>query len=159
MKTTITKIALLGIAGAIAFVLCSFKSDMPPTKPSPATVLEDEWAEWTKVHEFVDEKICNVIVENEKSKGHKVNMQSFSRCPSGYESNIATKHEAVKTDKYVYGKINFYKGCSPKYICDFKVCVAKGTALVKTKEMPEYIPVAEWLEKKDVSSKGTLVKG
>ena len=156
MKTTITKIGLLGIAGAIAFALCSFKTTMPPTKTAVPTE-EDEWAEWTKVHDFVDEKICNVIIENEKSKGHNVHVQSFSRCPSGYESNIATKQENVKVDKFVFGKINFYKGCSPKYICDFKVCVAKGTALVKTKEMTEYIPVADWLGKKE--TKGALVKG
>ncbi|HWY11067.1 MAG TPA: hypothetical protein VN026_07070 [Bacteroidia bacterium] len=157
MKTTIAKIGLLGIAGAIAFALCSFKTTMPPIKTAVSTTDEDEWAEWTKVHDFVDEKICNVIIENEKSKGHDIQIHNFSRCPSGYESNIASKQEDVKVDKFVFGKINFYKGCSPKYICDFKVCVAKGTALVKTKDMNEYVPVAEWLGKKD--TKGTLVKG
>ncbi len=157
MKTTLTKIALLGIAGVIAFALCSFKNKINTTTVNTKAVLEDEWAEWSKVQAFVDEKICNAIIENEKSKGRNINIQSFSRCPSGYEPNIITKHEAVKTDKFVFGKINFYKGCSPKYICDFKVCVDKGTALVKTKEMEEYIPVNEWLSKKD--SKSSLVKG
>src|SRR5687767_9340116 len=98
MKTTLTKIALLGIAGAIAFALCSFKTSMPPVKPNPALVLEDEWAEWSKVRAFIKERISNPIAEKQSGDTKKAKMEYYSRCPSGYNSNIAGKREVVKTN-------------------------------------------------------------
>jgi hypothetical protein len=84
-------------------------------------------------------------------------MHYFSRCPSGYQSVLATKDDAVKTSNYVYGRINFYSGCSPKYVCSFKVNVDKGIAMVKTKDMKEYVAVSDWLQKKEAGK--VIVKG
>ena len=88
-------------------------------------------------------------------------MESFSRCPSGYNSTIAGKRETVKKDADVFGTIILYKGCSSKHICDYKVCVEKGVALVKNKDAEEYVTVKEWLEKKETtaSKNSSVVKG
>jgi len=86
-------------------------------------------------------------------------MSSMSRCPSGYNESFAQKYDSVKADRVVYGKINYYKGCSANYICDFKVCVNTGTAEVKTKEMKEFVSVKAWLDQKEKPATTTMVKG
>lgn len=159
MKTTMTKIALLGIAGAIAFALCSFTVNVSTVNVNPTTVNGDEYAEWDKVRAFVKENIQNKISASDKENTKRAKMEYYSRCPSGYNSTIAGKRETVKTDGDVFGTIVLYKGCSSKHVCDYKVCVDKGTALVKNKGDEEFVTVAEWLDKKDNSTKGTLVKG
>jgi hypothetical protein len=156
MKTTLTKIALLGIAGAIAFALCSFKS-IPAVKPLPTTI-DDEWTEWNKVNEFIDKNIVSEIAKNDK-ENKRVKTDFFSRCPSGYNSQIVGQYEEVKTDRDVRGKVVFYKGCGQKYICDFKVCVDKGEALVKNKDASDYMSVKEWIaDKNKTPTKSSLVK-
>ena len=156
-----TKIALLGIAGAIAFALCSFTANVSTVNVNPISVNGDEYAEWNKVRAFVKENIQNKISAEDKEYAKRAKMESFSRCPSGYNSTIAGKRETVKTDGDVFGTIVLYKGCSPKHICDYKVCVDKGIALVKSKDAEEYVTVKEWLEKKETtaSKNSSLVKG
>jgi hypothetical protein len=156
MKTTLTKIALLGIAGAIAFALCSFKS--LPKQNNVTAGLDDEWTEWNKVHDFIDKNIVSEISGTDK-ENKKAKAEYFSRCPSGYSSQIAGEREVVKTDRDVFGKIVFYKGCGQKYICDFKVCVDKAEAYVKNKGTNDYITVQEWLASKNkTQTKSSLVK-
>lgn len=116
MKTTITKIALLGIAGAIAFALCSFTANVSTVNVNPASVNGDEYAEWNKVRAFVKENIQNQISASDKEYAKRAKMESFSRCPSGYNSTIAGKRETVKTDSDVFGTIVLYKGCSAKHV-------------------------------------------
>lgn len=157
MKTTIIKITLLGIAGVIAFVFCSFTNEISTTKVNPKTILENELSDWQKVRTFVNENIQKEIAAADKENVKRVKMEYYSRCPSGYNSTIAGKRETVKTDSDVFGTIVLYKGCSSKHICDYKVCVAKNIALVKNKDAEEYITVKEWLASKE--NKGTLVKG
>ena len=159
MKTTMTKIALLGIAGAIAFALCSFTANVSTTNVNTKTVLEDEWAEWNKVRAFVNENIKKEIAAADKDNTKRAKMEYYSRCPSGYNSTIAGKRETVKTDSDVFGTIILYKGCASKHICDYKVCVAKNIALVKNKDAEEYVTVKEWLAQKENTTKSTLVKG
>ena len=162
MKTTLTKIALLGIAGAIAFALCSFKANISTTHVNVSTkVADDEWTEWYAVRDFVKENIQNPIAAVDKENAKRAKMEYYSRCPSGYNSTIAGKRETVKKDADVFGTIVLYKGCSSKYICDYKVCVARNTALVKNKGEEEYVTVKEWLEKKETATakNSTLVKG
>lgn len=157
MKTTLTKIALLGIAGAIAFALCSFTTrSISTTKVNTKTVVEDDWAEWNEVRAFVKENIQNQISAVDKENAKRAKMESFSRCPSGYNSTIAGKRETVKKDSDVFGTIILYKGCLSKHICDYKVCVDKKIALVKNKGEEEYIPVKEWLEKKETTTNTTV---
>jgi hypothetical protein len=153
MKTTMTKIALLGIAGAIAFALCSFKNNVSTTTVNVKTAVDDEWAEWNKVQAFVDANITEPIAEKNKNTSNK--MSSFSRCPSGYQSDILADVKDVKTDKVVLGSIVYYRGCSPKTICDYKVCVEKNIALVKHEGTKEYIPVKEWLAQKEAAPNST----
>ena len=155
MKTTMTKIALLGIAGAIAFALCSFKNNVSTTTVNTKTVLGDDWTEWNEVRTFVKENIQNQISAVDKENAKRAKMEYYSRCPSGYSSTIAGKRETVKKDTDVFGTIVLYKGCASKYICDYKVCVAKNIALVKNKGDEEYVTVKEWLEKKDAPNTST----
>ena len=159
MKTTMTKIALLGIAGAIAFALCSFTNTVSTTTVNTKKVLEDEWAEWNKVRAFVNENIKKEIAAADKDNAKRAKMEYYSRCPSGYNSTIAGKRETVKTDSDVFGTIILYKGCASKHVCDYKVCVAKNIALVKNKDAEEYVTVKEWLAQKENTTKSTLVKG
>jgi hypothetical protein len=163
MKTTMTKIALLGIAGAIAFALCSFKNEVRTTTVNTKTIAGDEWAEWYEVRDFVKENIQNPIAAVDKENARRPKMEYYSRCPSGYNSTIAGKRETVKKDTDVFGTIVLYKGCSSKHICDYKVCVDKKIALVKNKGEEEYITVKEWLAKKETvtttTKNTTAVKG
>lgn len=146
MKTTLTKIVLLGIAGAIAFALCSFKANVSTTDVNVSTnAAEDEWAEYYKVQDFVQANITKPI--SEKNTSPKSKMSAFSRCPSGYQPEFMADYKEVKTDKEVTGKLELYRGCSPKHICDFKVNVAKKIALVRSNDSEEYVTVNEWLKK------------
>lgn len=160
MKTTLTKIALLGLAGAIAFALCSFKTNISTTNVNvPKKVTEDDWAEWNEVRAFVKEHVQNPIASVDKENTKRVKMEYYSRCPSGYNTTIAGKREVVKKDLEVFGTIVLYKGCSPKHICDYKVCVDKNIAVVKNKGDKDYMSVQEWLDKKDNSAGKAVVKG
>jgi hypothetical protein len=154
MKTTLAKIALLGIAGAIAFALSSFKANVATTHVNVTKkVVEDEWAEWNKVQAFVDENITDPIADKDKNSSGK--MSAFSRCPSGYQSDILAEAKDVKTDKMIFGSIVYYRGCSPKTICDYKVCVDKNIALVKNHGAKEYMSVNEWLASKETKTNST----
>lgn len=165
MKTTspIVKTALLIAVLATGIVLCSFTGSKNISKIKTTGLTNDE--EYYKVRSFIQENICNVI---RKKQGSGTSSKSFSRCPSGYQSNIAGDIDSVKTEKFTYGTINLFKGCSPTYVCDFKVCVAKGIAEVRSKDMKEYVTVAAWLEMRaakkaepaeQVKEKRTEVKG
>lgn len=154
-KTTITKIALLGIAGAIAFALCSFTTSAT-TIAHPVSVNGDDYTEWNEVRTFVKENIQNQIAAADKENVKRAKMEYYSRCPSGYNSTIAGKRETVKKDADVFGTIILYKGCSSKHICDYKVCVDKKIALVKNKGEEEYVTVKEWLENKEAPVNSTV---
>jgi hypothetical protein len=159
MKTPITKISLFGIALIVGIALSSFtfKKVNAYKKSNSMVTIKSNWDEYNKVNEFVRKNICSVIRQNESGNNGGSKLDYISRCPSGYQPQIADNVDSVKVDRIVYGKINNYKGCSRNYVCDFKVCVSKGIALVKTKEMKEYVNVKEWLAKKDKTS--SVVKG
>ncbi|MBA3664255.1 MAG: hypothetical protein H0W61_08610 [Bacteroidetes bacterium] len=148
MKTSsrIAKACLLVVAITSGIVLSSFTG----TKETAGTTGLKNYEEYYKVRDFVQEKICSVIRKQKPASGK---MSSFSRCPSGYESQIAGELDSVKVDHFTYGKINLYKGCSPTYVCDFKVCMSKGFAEVKSKGMKDYMSVEKWLE--ETSTKKT----
>lgn len=135
-RSNIAKAALMIAIAATGIVLSSF------TGTKKTTAIKN-YEEYNKVREFVHNNICNPIREKE---GSKVNADAFSRCPSGYHSKIAGHIDSVKVDQFTYGKVNLYKGCAAKYVCDFKVCVSKNIAEVKTKEMTEYVSVNIFLE-------------
>ena len=82
------------------------------------------------------------------SAQRKKGADQFSRCPSGYTPEFTTKDDDVKKENFVFGTVELYRGCTPTYVCDFKVCVDKGIALVKSKESKTYITVANWLDQK-----------
>jgi hypothetical protein len=142
MKNTIVKIGLLALAVVIAIAMCSFTTENSSTKVSNAVL--NDWEEWEKVNDFVNSTITVPVQKKDNHKPSKAAM--FSRCPSGYEPNYSS--DSVKVDRFVYGKLNNYVGCSPKYICHFKVNVNKKIALVRGKDETEYIAVKDWLEKK-----------
>lgn len=108
---------------------------------------DDKWEEYAVVYKYVSNNICKPIrIASAKSKK---STNQFSRCPSGYTPEISTKDDDVKKENFVYGTIELYNGCSPIYICDFKVCVNKGIALVKSKASETYITVDNWLAQKE----------
>lgn len=119
---------------------------------------ENNWKEYRAVNSFVYKTVCEPIrVASPKSK---MSVNKFSRCASGFTPEITTKEEDVKKENFVYGTIQEYKGCSPTYVCDFKVCVDKGVALVKSKNSDNYVTVNEWLvaKKKQQQQKDIVLK-
>ncbi|MCE3227045.1 MAG: hypothetical protein K0S32_1596 [Bacteroidetes bacterium] len=144
MKTNIVKVTLVLLVFTVAISLSSFTgSKKMHVTTKPVTVIKYE-SEYAAVRAFVEDNITTPIREQGTANGVKI--KSFSRCPSGYRSNIAGSSDSVKTSKFAYGKINLYKGCSPVHVCDFRVCVDKAIAEVKNKGDKEYMTVREWLE-------------
>ncbi len=141
MKKTSISLCSTTIIGIIAFTLCSFSNSVNKTS------LVRSGNDYGEVYEFIYEHVCKPISERPAKKENAV--KYFGRCPSGYDANISTKTDSVKVDRYVNGSIVKYVGCSPKYICDFKVCVAKGFAVVRDKGSKDYISVSEWIAKHD----------
>jgi hypothetical protein len=155
MKTNITKISLILLVFAVAITLSSFTGSKKMHVAAKTVTIKYE-SEYAAVRAFVEENITTPI--RDQGTGNGVKIKSFSRCPSGYRSNIAGSSDSVKTSKFAYGKINLYKGCSPTHVCDFRVCVDKGIAEVKNKGEKEYITVREWLEDNNSGVKNEDVK-
>ncbi len=153
MKTRSIKTGLILIAIASVFALSSFTGATP--KPEPEKIKTD-WKEYHEVQQYVEENICEPIRKNYVLKHGKSSLHSFSRCPSGYHSEMITATDSVKTDRFVNGEIVFYKGCESSYICDFKVCVEKGFAVVRSKGSKNYISVNEWLQRREQYAKKTI---
>jgi len=154
MKPTALKIssALILLAGIITL------SAHRPGKNSETVIrVTEKWEEYYKVQQYVYDNVCKELSTN--LKANRDNPEKyFSRCPSGYNVQFATKRDSVKTNRYVRGHISFYKGCSPNYVCDYLVCVDKGFIVVKSKGSSEYSSLASWIDMKNGRSKA-LVKG
>jgi hypothetical protein len=110
------------------------------------------WEEYSKVQSFAYENICKPFSDNLKGSRNSDPAKMFSRCPSGYMPQITTVEDSVKTDRFVNGRIFFHKGCEPKEICYFKICVAKKFAMVRSKESTEYMSVNDWIKLKSGKS-------
>ena len=149
MRSSILKTGLVLAISTIA--LCSFtnRNIKNPPETINKTSLSDE-DDYTKVYNFIDSKICTAIEKAAPKKNVKA--MSFSRCPSGINSEI-TNDDKVSSDDIVYGTINDWIGCSRKYVCDFKVCVNKQIAMVKDKNDTEYVLVQDWLKRKNIKIK------
>jgi hypothetical protein len=156
MKTKIRKIiavatALVGIGMLSSYTIQAKKE----AKLGTTVNLNDQ----QEVYNFIRENISIPISEKLKLKEVAPTDEKtkyFSRCPSGYTPRILTKHDSVKTNAFVSGKVFYYKGCEPIYICDFKVCVDKHFIVVRTKG-EDYKSVSAWIAEKNKSSK-TLAK-
>lgn len=97
-----------------------------------------------KVYAFVYEQVCEVLAKSITApNGSRV--QHFSRCPSGYYPQINGPGTVVSTDGYVNGKIVFYRGCKPLYVCDFKVCVDRQYVVLRTRGDKNYLGVSAWV--------------
>jgi hypothetical protein len=111
------------------------------------SAVADESEIMEKVYSFVETHVMAPIQKAEqKQKGKKGNVEYFSRCPSGLEPTIIS--DSVKADRFVYGKVNNWKGCQAKGICVFRVCVNKKIAQVRDIGGKEYFTVSEWVDKK-----------
>ena len=135
-----------------------FSSFTSTKTETSALTLKTDWEEYDKVNTFAWDHVCKPISEGLKRGASKNKADYFSRCPSGYTPEMTSKTDSVKTDKFVNGKVVFYKGCNPTYICDYKICVAKNFAMVRSKGTKDYMSVADWLKSKKESSKTLLVK-
>src|ERR1043166_6622508 len=141
MKKTSFKIAALLVA-AVILSLSSF-TFKKYGKAKHSITFKEEYGE---VLAFVSEKIVTPI---SKSRGTgNMKMSAFSRCPSGYQSRLAGDYDSAKVDRFVFGKVRLYKGCSGNNVCDFKVCVNKNIALVRTDDTEEFVTVKDWLNGK-----------
>ena len=137
MKTRIKKLSLGALILITGVVFSSFIGN---NKESNG---ENNWG---AVYNYVSENICKPIrIASPKSKK---STDQFSRCPSGYTPEFVTEDDDVKKENFVYGTVAFYRGCNPTYVCDFKVCVDKGIALVKSKGSEKYTTVDNWLAQK-----------
>jgi hypothetical protein len=141
MKTIIKSIAWPACL-ALIISLCSFTFQ----KKTISSQSNYGTSDYSQVREFVYKNICSPLRQADQEKG--INMKNFSRCPGGYQSQIITNADSVKVDNDVCGVIKVYRGCAGTYVCDFKVNVSKNTTLVKSKDMQEYVTVAEWLERR-----------
>lgn len=147
------------LTGALCLILFSAHRIEPSagTTNSPATasssVTREDMDEYIKVLEYVEANICTPM-RNKLKAGYGSNPKDyFSRCPSGYEPEFVLATDSVTTDRFVTGKILFYKGCVPKDVCRFKVCVDKGFAVVRSKNSKEYMSVSKWIAMRNESAK------
>lgn len=155
MKTKMKKISL-GLVVLMAGVVFSSFIGKKSKKNVVPEINESE--KYESVSAFVFKRVCDPIrAANPKNRG---NVKSFSRCPSGYFPSMAEDVDDKKTDAFVYGTVELYKGCSPQYVCDFKVCVNKNYAMVKSKGSKEYTTVSEWIseQKRQQQKKEVVVK-
>lgn len=149
MKTNFLKIGIIIVGSVAAMMLTSFTNETEKNTSLKISTVNDE----NEVYEFVWEHICNPMNEQIKEKGN-ASIKNFSRCPSGYNDVITTKQDSIKPERFVNGKIEYYRGCSPSYVCDFKVCVTKNFAMLKPKGSTEYISVNEFIKR--VNAKNTI---
>lgn len=106
----------------------------------------DAAANWEKVYSFIESSVVAPIEAAESKKKSKSKVEYFSRCPSGIESTISS--DSVKVEKYVYGKVNNWVGCSARGICYFRVLTSKKIAQVRDLTSKEYVNVSDWISKK-----------
>ena len=143
MKSSILKTSLVLAISTIA--LCSFTNRDSFANPKTNKSISSE-EESTKVYAYINNNITSELRKALPKKNVKA--MSFSRCPSGLNTDI-TNDDKVTADEVMYGTINNYVGCKREYVCDFKVCVNKKIALVKSKDDTEYITVQDWLKQKN----------
>lgn len=139
MKTKMKKISLGMIACVATLLFCSF------IHSSPVSV-DEKKDEKAKVAEFTYKTICEPLRVGLKDKNGSFSEEDFSRCGSGYHPAFATAKKELRTENDVFGTISVYKGCKPHYVCNFKICVDKGLALIKSAKDTEYVTVASWLK-------------
>jgi hypothetical protein len=156
MKTSLKITALLLVATIISLSSFTYKRAM--TKRGPTG-----WEEYNQVIDYVRKNVCTPISKMEGNAS--VKMSSFSRCPSGYQPQVAGNHDSAKVDRFVFGKVRLYKGCNGNNVCDFKVFVNKNITLIRSNDKAEYVTVNEWLAAKKtkelppVKEKETQVEG
>lgn len=148
MKT----LSLKKILPVIAFAFISHVS-----QAQFKTIKEVDWDAYQKVQDFVEENVCNVLSAKVKMAGTR-NTNYFSRCPSGYNSQMITRDTSVRPENFVDGKIVFYHGCQAKYVCHFKVCVSKNYIVLRNPGT-NYMTVSDWVAaRSQQSEKDKLVK-
>lgn len=138
MKSMFKKTAIVPLLAAATVLFSSFYS----VKVAGSN---RKWEEYQKVYSFLNEQVCNRFEDQLLLKGMKGKAGMFSRCPSGYEPNFAMPADSVRTDRYVNGKIAYYRGCSPNPICDFKVCVDKQFIVVRSPGSTVWSSVGDWI--------------
>lgn len=146
MKTTINKTGFIAAIFSMGFLLSSF------TPNKKTTSVKDNWEEYSKVQEYAYKHIC-VPISKGLISDKKTTVKYFSRCPSGYQTEMGIEVDSIATNKFVNGEVVFYKGCEPEYVCDFKVCVDRNFAMVRSKGSKEYMSVSAWIQKKNNANK------
>lgn len=153
MKTNNLKAAFILVILISGLLSSSFtNSKVKETSNS----LNNNWEEYNKVREYISENICAHLSNNLNVSHGKSAIKYFGRCPSGYEPEITIAMDSVRTNRFVNGTIVFYKGCTPNYVCHFKVLVDKGFAVVRSKGSKEYMSVTEWIKLKNENSKAIV---
>lgn len=133
---------------------------------------EDLWEEWTepmnqevefwRERVFVSDDLSHVIDKEilkpiAKAKGVKLDVMSFSRCPSGLETMVLQKPGS--TDAYYYGIVVEYVGCSDEMQCKFRIDPRNGEIGISSEKITydiwhardmktageSYVSVSEWI--------------
>lgn len=128
---------------------------------APAETSNSSIDEYYEVYSFIEQRICLPMYDSIKVRPGRGSGKEFSRCPSGYEPVFAIKSDSVKTGSFVNGRIVYYRGCNPSYICHFKVCVSKNFVMIKSGG-GDYLSVGAWIKRKnalDSQIKKPQVKG
>ena len=149
MKPSILKTGFVLAIASMAF--CSFTiKEKPKATPKMSTTISEDEDAYSKVYAYINSSITSELRKALPKKNVKA--MTFSRCPSGLNTDI-TNEDKISTDEMMYGTINDYVGCKREYVCDFKVCVNKKIALVKSKNDTEYVTVQAWLKQKNTKIK------
>lgn len=127
MKTVITLMAVLLISASFASKGGS----------------EKEKTIGQQAYTLADTKLTDKIQSHEDPKGNLE--ERYSRCPSGYRTNIT--QTATAAADYSYGKVTVYNGCRGTEVCQFRIRLSDKTVDVKQPD-GTYIPAADWLEAK-----------
>lgn len=153
MKTMLKKTAILSLLAGATLVFSSFYKVKVP-------VFNHKWDNYQKVYQFLNKQVCNRFEDGLVLKTVKGKASLFSRCPSGYQPDFAIPTDSVRTDRYVNGKIEYYRGCTPYPVCDFKVCVDKQFVVVKSPGSTVWCSVSDWivLQNRKTNKKAELLQ-
>lgn len=94
----------------------------------------------TLTYNLIHEKLTTPLRDKVKKGGSKKN---FSRCPSGYQPYVGT--QATTKAEYSYGVMEFYEGCDPTEVCNFRVRLSDKSVHILQSDSVNYVAVDLWL--------------
>lgn len=120
------------------------KSAMDLNAPAPTT--NDNYAELSK--KGLDLLELDLMAPVREKLGQDIDLEQFGRCPSGLGYYLtATPDESG--EGHFEGILNFYDGCMPQVICQFRVDANENEIVVRESMDAEYVAISDLLESDD----------